>query len=107
MGEKGSKKTKESDISLAIILHNSGKFKKVSYKSMFGGYGIFNDNVMFAMVHNSDVFLKVDDTNIDTLRALGGKKHGKMPYFSIPKAVLENKSEFNKLAKMSIAISAK
>jgi len=38
-------------------------FENVTSKSMFGGYGIFKDGLMFALVADDTLYIKTDDFN--------------------------------------------
>jgi len=52
----------------------------VRAKSMFGGYGLFLDGLMFGLVTRDDaLFLKADDTNRPAFEGRGLKSFGKMP----------------------------
>lgn len=60
----------------------------VTAKKMFGGYGIFEDGVMFALIDSSgNVFLRADETTSDRFAAEGSESHGRMPYWRIPDQV--------------------
>ena len=41
----------------------------VSARRMFGGYGIFKDGLMFGLVADDQLYLKVDDANRSTYEA--------------------------------------
>lgn len=63
----------------------------VSGKSMFGGYGVFCDNVMFALItRQGALHLKTDDENRSRYEAINAEKHGKMPYYTVPNGALES-----------------
>jgi DNA transformation protein len=59
---------------------------------MFGGAGIYRDDVMFALVSDGEVFLKADDKTAPDFKAAGSRpfvydKDGKsvtMSYWSMP-----------------------
>ena len=56
----------------------------VTSRSMFGGFGIFESGVMFAMVDSSAIVrLRADEVSAPALGAAGGEKFGSMPYWSI------------------------
>lgn len=67
-------------------------------KRMFGGYGIFLDGVMFALVADSVLYLKADkeienEYKDRDLEAFTYNKNGKeirMSYFQAPEEALEN-----------------
>ena len=66
----------------------------VRAKRMFGGYGLFLDDCMFALIsRGEELFLKADDGNRDSFGALGRQSHGKMPYYSVPEGALGDWSQ--------------
>jgi DNA transformation protein len=70
----------------------------VSARRMFGGYGIYVDRVMFALVADDVLYLKVDDVSRAEFEAAGlgpfcYSKQGKsyrMSYHAAPEAALED-----------------
>jgi DNA transformation protein len=63
----------------------------VTTKKMFGGYGVFEDAVMFALVDSSGgAFLRADETTAARFEEAGSEAHGRMPYWRIPHAVLDD-----------------
>jgi DNA transformation protein len=71
---------------------------------MFGGYGIFHEGDMFALISGSTLYFKVDDTNRAAYDAAGSNRFKPMPYYSVPADVLENRDELHAWARTSIAI---
>ncbi len=62
----------------------------VKLKRMFGGYGLFIDGAMFALISRRDeLFLKADDVNKGAFLAQGSGTHGKMPYYAAPPGSLD------------------
>ena len=51
----------------------------IEAKRMFGGYGIFMNDLMFGLVADEELYLKVDDQNRADFEALG------LPAFMYPK----------------------
>ena len=70
----------------------------VSARRMFGGYGIYLDRLMFALVADDMLYLKVDDETRDAflaadLEAFRYSRKGKayrMSYHTAPEDALEN-----------------
>lgn len=52
---------------------------KVTARAMFGGYSIFEDADMFALMAGSALFFKVDDSNRAAYEEAGVRKYGRMP----------------------------
>ena len=79
----------------------------VRARAMFGGYGIFLDGVMFALIADSVLYLKVDETTEDEfkqkdLEPFSYSKKGKifkMSYYEAPAEVLEDSEEMHFWAK--------
>ncbi len=50
----------------------------VRAKRMFGGWGIFCDDLMFSLVASDELYIKADDDNRDKFEAAGCEKFGYM-----------------------------
>jgi DNA transformation protein len=46
---------------------------------MFGGYGIYKDGIITAIIVDNELYFKVNEINIDDY-----KKHGCIPFTHIP-----------------------
>jgi DNA transformation protein len=79
---------------------------EVDVKRMFGGYGVFLDGAMFALIsRNDELFLKADDVNRAAFEDRGLKTHGRMPYYSAPSESLESWQEMETWAKGAVDAS--
>jgi len=76
-------------------------FGPVSLRRMFSGYGVFCDGIMFGLVYQDTLYLKVDAENIANFRDQGlsqfeyvrqGKIIG-LSYYQAPETVLEDVHE--------------
>jgi DNA transformation protein len=106
MGEKGGKKAKESDAMAASMIKELNPLKGISTKKMFGGYGIFHDNVMFGIIDSKGTpFFKINDEIIADFESNGGVQHSRMPYFSIPAKIMANQENLIEWANRSILLS--
>lgn len=75
----------------------------VTSKRMFGGYGLFYEGAMFALVSRSEaLFLKADEVNKGAFIEIGAKTHGKMPYYAAPAETLESWAAMERWAKGSV-----
>jgi DNA transformation protein len=72
---------------------------------MFGGYGIFAQGYMFALIAGSALFFKVDDSNRQRYEAVDSKPYRTMPYYHVPAEVLEDHAELLDWARASIAVA--
>lgn len=106
MGIKGAKHTNESSLSADLLLEKLISISGITAKRMFGGNGIFHEGKMFGLVDSmGTAFLKVDDSNRSGFEQAGAQAHGKMPYLSIPKDIMNDQDKLVEWTKSSIAIS--
>ncbi len=80
---------------------------EVRTKAMFGGHGIFADDLMFAMVSShGTAYLRTGDANVDEFEAYGSEAFdGRMPYHTIPPNILGNEGELRAWAAKSLGIA--
>jgi len=76
--------------------------KGISHRAMFGGYGIYKDEIIFAIISDDKLYFKVDDSNRVDYEKHGSKpfvySQGKhkattMSYWELPSKILNNKKE--------------
>jgi len=91
-------------------------FAGVSAKRMFGGHGLFRDGLMFGLVADSTLYLKVDKQNKPEFEArdLGPfmyeGKRGKpisMSYHQAPEEVLDNADDMIEWAESAYAAAVR
>lgn len=78
---------------------------------MFGGYGIFKDDLMFGLVADESLYLKADDVNRTDFEARGLErfvyyKKGKpmyLSYYQAPEETLDNSGDMLAWAEKSFA----
>jgi len=77
-------------------------FGPFDVRSMFGGAGLFRDNLMFALIANETLYLKVDDRNRPDFEAAGtspftyarGDREGSLKsYYEAPADILEDPAD--------------
>lgn len=77
----------------------------VTGKRMFGGYGIWEDGDMFALIdRGSTLYFKADDRTRRRYTIAGGTRFMTMPYWSVPVDVLEDDDLFAEWAQEAIAV---
>ena len=77
----------------------------ITKRAMFGGYGLFIEGTMFAIVDTQGTeYLRVDDLTEDQFAAAACQAHGAMPYWTIPPRVRSTHADL--LAWAADAISA-
>jgi DNA transformation protein len=106
MGEKGAKNSRDAAETCERTVQDLTPLGEVSSRKMFGGYGIFENSAMFALVNSQgDLFLKADDTNRSRFEEAGSSQHGKMPYFQVPPDVIADSDNLREWASISIQIA--
>jgi DNA transformation protein len=106
MGKKGAKLTADAEVVAEALVEALASVGEVSSRKMFGGLGIFESGTMFGIVNSAgQIYLRTGDENIDLFTNAGSHKHGKMPYHSVPDAVLKDESALILYAESSIAVS--
>jgi len=94
-----------------ILAHIEG----VTSKALFGGYGIYLDGTIFALITESDELrFKANDLTKKKYETLGGQQfiyHGhtskaatSMPYWQVPEEVMENREMIEEWARESAAL---
>jgi len=67
---------------------------------MFGGYGIFESGTMFVLIdRNGTLFFRADSTTKSRYEAAGSIQHNPMPYYEVPREVVDDYSTFIDWAK--------
>jgi DNA transformation protein and related proteins len=61
---------------VAFVLESLQPLRGVSARRMFGGFGIYKDGVMFALIAHDTLYFKVDDGNRAAYDAAG------LPHFT-------------------------
>ena len=80
------------------LLERFGAFADVSARQMFGGFGLYADGAMFALVEEGQVYLKTDERNRPAFEALGlqpwtyqaAGKTAVMSYYPPPEEAMED-----------------
>jgi DNA transformation protein len=73
---------------------------------MFGGYGIFHEGLMFALISEDSLYFKVNESNRDMYKRTQSKPfpHG-ISYWEAPAEVLEENTKLHEWANISIEIA--
>ena len=91
---------------LEFLKDQLSPFGPVSARRMFGGAGLFADNLMFALIATDTLYFKIDARNRPDYQAAGmepftyeakGRK-GQMSYYEVPPDVLEDPAELSEWA---------
>ena len=72
----------------------------VRARAMFGGHGIYKDDLMFALIVDEELYYKVDDSNRRDFEAHGsepftygskGRKPVTMSYWKLPSEIMDDR----------------
>ena len=90
MGSKGARsKTAGSEAAAEFVARLAPL--EVNSRAMFGGYGLFKDEVMFAIIDSEGrLYLRADTTTAMAFEAAGSTQHARMPYWEVPEPILED-----------------
>ena len=85
----------------------------ITAKRMFGGVGIYADELFFALLGADRLYLKVDDTNRADFEAVGmgpfrpyGDDTEVMQYYEVPVGILEDADELVRWGRKALAVAA-
>jgi DNA transformation protein len=84
----------------------------IHIRRMFGGQGVYQGELMFALVASDELYLKVDEESVGFFRELGSRpfayetRDGRksiMSYWLMPESALDDPDEAAELATMALA----
>lgn len=89
----------------------------IESKRMFGGVGLYAGDLFFALIAGDVLYLKADEATYDAREKAGAhpfqpfpdrpKGKGRMQYYSVPAAILEDAEALLTWAKESVAIAGR
>ena len=88
----------------------------ISSRAMFGGWGIYQFGVIFAIIIDGELYFKADAANQPDFESIGSRpfiyeREGKGPvsmsYWLVPEEVLEDRNLVNDWVKKAVAASKK
>jgi len=88
----------------------------IASKRMFGGYGIYRDGVIFAIItSDGELYFKVDETLKEKFKKRGSrpfiyeghknKKPVEMPYWMLPEEIMEDREQLEEWVEDSVKAS--
>jgi DNA transformation protein and related proteins len=100
---------------LDFVLDCLSHLEGISSRAMFGGYGLYQHGVIFAMIANDTLYLKVDDSNRADFEKYDSKpftyeRDGKkkaMSYYELPADILEDQDQIGHWVEKSYQLSYK
>jgi len=105
-GCHGVRLTGETTQAAALATERLSVIGDVASKKMFGGYGVFIDAKMFALIDSSGaLFFKCDESNEGRYLEVGADKHGRMPYRELPQEIWDDDYKLLEWAQLSADIA--
>lgn len=103
-----------SDSYRAYVLEQLEGIGRLRSRSMFGGVGLYGEDLFFALIANNTLYFKVDESNRDdfTARGMGpfrpfpDKPGYEMQYFQVPADVIEDADTLAEWARKSLRVAA-
>jgi len=88
----------------------------ITSRAMFGGYGIYQNGLIFAIIVGEKLYFKVDDANKNDYASRGmepfrytmpnGKPY-EMSYWEVPEEIMENREEMHEWVARAVAANKK
>lgn len=100
-----------SDEFIEYMLDQFSTWGDVTARKMFGGAGLYRDGMMFGLIADDVVYLKVDDSNRKEFVDAGSSpfkpypdKPMTMSYYEVPSDILDDREEMVKWAERSLSV---
>ncbi len=86
----------------------------ITSKTMFGGWGIYENGVIFALIADGELYFKVGDNNRADFEKMGSHpfvysggnhKPTTMPYWLLPEEIMENEEKLHEWVLQSVEAS--
>ena len=106
MGVKGARLSRAAEVTARWAEEELAELGPVSARKMFGGFGVFLDGVMFAIVDpDGDLFYRTDARTEPFYVNGGSAQHPRMPYWSVPSNVLADPDALRAWGKEALALA--
>ena len=91
---------------LNLVIEKLSPIGDIKGRAMFGGYGIFHEGLMFALISEDTLYFKVNYSNRDIYEKAGSNQfpHG-ISYWEVPTEVFEDTTKLHGWANISIGIA--
>ena len=98
----------------AFVLEQLARVASVRARAMFGGVGLYANDVFFGILAADTLYLKVDDSTRGQYEAEGmtafqpyADRPTTMSYYQVPARVLEDGDELDAWARASVRVAAR
>ena len=107
MATKGSRQ-KTAGIEAAARLEQELEPLGVHARAMFGGHGLFKEDVMFAIVDSEGrLYLRADGSTAMAFEAAGSTQHARMPYWEVPQPIREDPEQLREWAATAAEVAVR
>jgi DNA transformation protein len=108
MGTRGAKARNPGSEAAATTIELLKPIGDVRSKSMFGGYGIFQEDVMFGIVDSEGrLYLRADPTTAPDFEAAGSTQHARMPYWEVPTSIRDDPDRLREWATTAAEVAGR
>jgi DNA transformation protein and related proteins len=96
-----------------FVLDQLRDLDDVEARRMFGGYGLYQDETFFGIIHKGKLFFKIDDSTVREYRRRKMKpfrpnaKQTLKSYYQIPVDIIEDADVLREWAMKAIAVKVK
>ncbi|MBE9159617.1 TfoX/Sxy family protein [Nodosilinea sp. LEGE 06152] len=95
------------------VVNHLNQVAPVTARAMFGGYGLYCEGTMFALIAHETLYLKVNATNQEHFTEAGmgpftydrNGKPATMSYYQLPTAVYDDLERLQEWIEVSVAIA--
>lgn len=100
----------KNDSFKSFILDQLGGLRGVTCRAMFGGYGLYQGEAFFGIIHKGRLYFKTDEATLPTYRAKGMKPFRPNPkqtlktYYEVPLEVIEDQEELTAWARQAASL---
>jgi DNA transformation protein len=103
------KRRGEDDAFLDFVVDQLADWRAVDMRRMFGGTGLYADEVFFGVVYRGRLYFKVDEDSVGRFEAEGmgpfrpNQRQVLRTYYQVPAAVLEDRDRLAEWARRAVA----
>jgi len=98
---------------VAYVVEQLAPFSRVTSRRMFGGVGLYADELFFGLIADDTLYFKVDDSNRADYTQRGckpfcpfpDKPEFSMSYYDVPADLLDDSDELSRWARKSLAVA--
>ena len=96
-----------------FVLDQLQELDDVEARRMFGGYGLYQDETFFGIIHNGRLYFKIDDATVGEYRRRKMKPFRPNPkqtlktYYQVPVDIIEDADQLRQWAEKAVGCQIK